>query len=128
MIRFSKPLGLWEPLPQEDAAGLCAMFGGDAALAGELRAAASVLRKSFTQTESARPWGLACIPLENFLVLYRGEKQGFAWRQTLRAVDLRGMERASTEIPVAGLKSVGAAFGWCIIVNVLLSALYHILV
>jgi len=38
------------------------------------------------------------------------------------------VERASTEIPVAGLKSVGAAFGWCIIVNVLLSALYHILV
>ncbi|MCL2381662.1 MAG: ABC transporter permease [Treponema sp.] len=37
------------------------------------------------------------------------------------------VERASTEIPVAGLKSVGAAFGWCIVVNVLLSALYVML-
>jgi len=36
------------------------------------------------------------------------------------------VERASTEIPVAGLKSVGAAFGWCIIVNVLLSVVYYI--
>jgi len=35
------------------------------------------------------------------------------------------VERASTEIPVAGLKSVGAAFGWCIIVNVILSAIYY---
>jgi len=35
------------------------------------------------------------------------------------------VERASTEIPVAGLKSVGAAFGWCIIVNIVLSALYY---
>jgi phospholipid/cholesterol/gamma-HCH transport system permease protein len=37
------------------------------------------------------------------------------------------VERASTEIPVAGLKSVGAAFGWCIVLDVLLSALYYIL-
>jgi phospholipid/cholesterol/gamma-HCH transport system permease protein len=37
------------------------------------------------------------------------------------------VERASTEIPVAGLKSVGAAFGWCIIVNIMLSALYYML-
>ena len=43
--------------------------------------------------------------------------------------DLLGLEveRASTEIPVAGLKSVGAAFGWCITVNILLSALYYML-
>ena len=37
------------------------------------------------------------------------------------------VERASTEIPVAGLKSVGAAFGWCIILDILLSALYYML-
>ena len=37
------------------------------------------------------------------------------------------VERASTEIPVAGLKSVGSAFGWCIILDVMLSALYYIL-
>jgi len=37
------------------------------------------------------------------------------------------VERASTEIPVAGLKSVGAAFGWCIVVKVALSALYYML-
>jgi phospholipid/cholesterol/gamma-HCH transport system permease protein len=35
------------------------------------------------------------------------------------------VERASTEIPVAGLKSVGASFVWCIIVDVLLSAVYY---
>lgn len=38
------------------------------------------------------------------------------------------VERASTEVPVAGLKSVGAAFGWCIILNILFSALYYIMV
>jgi phospholipid/cholesterol/gamma-HCH transport system permease protein len=35
------------------------------------------------------------------------------------------VERASTEIPVVGLKSVGASFAWCIIVDVLLSVLYY---
>jgi len=38
------------------------------------------------------------------------------------------VERASTEIPVAGLRSVGTAFGWCITVNIVLSALYYMLV
>jgi phospholipid/cholesterol/gamma-HCH transport system permease protein len=38
------------------------------------------------------------------------------------------VERASTEIPVAGLKAVGAAFGWCICLDILLSALYYMLV
>jgi len=35
------------------------------------------------------------------------------------------VERASTEVPVAGLKAVSGAFGLCILVNVLLSALYY---
>jgi phospholipid/cholesterol/gamma-HCH transport system permease protein len=35
------------------------------------------------------------------------------------------VERASTEIPVVGLKSVGASFVWCIIVDVLLSLVYY---
>jgi phospholipid/cholesterol/gamma-HCH transport system permease protein len=35
------------------------------------------------------------------------------------------VERASTEIPIVGLKSVGASFAWCIIVDVLLAALYY---
>ena len=38
------------------------------------------------------------------------------------------VERATTEIPVAGLKSVGAAFGWCIVLNIMLSAIYYLLV
>jgi phospholipid/cholesterol/gamma-HCH transport system permease protein len=38
------------------------------------------------------------------------------------------VERASTEIPVAGLRAVGAAFGWCIVVDILLSALYYMVV
>ena len=36
------------------------------------------------------------------------------------------VERASTEVPVAGLKAVSGAFVLCIVVNVLLSALYYI--
>jgi phospholipid/cholesterol/gamma-HCH transport system permease protein len=35
-------------------------------------------------------------------------------------------ERAITEVPVAGLKAVGSAFGLCIVVDILLSALYYI--
>ncbi|MCL2719865.1 MAG: ABC transporter permease [Treponema sp.] len=36
------------------------------------------------------------------------------------------VERASTEIPVAGLKAVSSSFAYCIIVNVLLSVLFYI--
>jgi phospholipid/cholesterol/gamma-HCH transport system permease protein len=36
------------------------------------------------------------------------------------------VERATTEVPVAGLKAVGSAFGWCIILDVILAALYYI--
>jgi phospholipid/cholesterol/gamma-HCH transport system permease protein len=35
------------------------------------------------------------------------------------------VERASTEIPIVGLRSVGASFAWCIIVDILLSAMYY---
>jgi len=37
------------------------------------------------------------------------------------------VERASTEVPVAGLKAVSSAFVLCIVVNVLLSVLYYVL-
>ncbi|MDR1251430.1 MAG: ABC transporter permease [Treponema sp.] len=36
------------------------------------------------------------------------------------------VERSSTEVPVAGLKAVSASFGWCIIVDIVISALYYI--
>jgi phospholipid/cholesterol/gamma-HCH transport system permease protein len=36
------------------------------------------------------------------------------------------VERASTEIPVAGLKAVSASFAWCIIFDILLSGLFYI--
>jgi phospholipid/cholesterol/gamma-HCH transport system permease protein len=36
------------------------------------------------------------------------------------------VERASTEVPIAGLKAVSGAFALCIVVDVLLSALYYI--
>jgi phospholipid/cholesterol/gamma-HCH transport system permease protein len=36
------------------------------------------------------------------------------------------VERASTEVPVAGLRAVSGAFALCIVVNVLISALYYI--
>jgi len=38
------------------------------------------------------------------------------------------VERASTEVPVAGLKAVSGAFALCIVVNVLLSVLYYTVV
>jgi len=54
---------------------------------------------------------------------------GFGMVISLVAIS-RGLdvERASTEVPVAGLKSVGSAFGWCICLDILFSALYYILV
>jgi phospholipid/cholesterol/gamma-HCH transport system permease protein len=36
------------------------------------------------------------------------------------------VERASTEVPVAGLKAVSNAFAACIVLNIILSAMYHI--
>jgi phospholipid/cholesterol/gamma-HCH transport system permease protein len=35
------------------------------------------------------------------------------------------VERASTEVPVAGLRAVSSAFGSCIVIDILLSALYY---
>ncbi|MDR1277113.1 MAG: ABC transporter permease [Treponema sp.] len=36
------------------------------------------------------------------------------------------VERATTEVPIAGLRAVTSAFGSCIVVDILLSALYYI--
>jgi phospholipid/cholesterol/gamma-HCH transport system permease protein len=36
------------------------------------------------------------------------------------------VERASTEVPVAGLRAVSSAFGGCIVIDILLSALYYV--
>jgi phospholipid/cholesterol/gamma-HCH transport system permease protein len=36
------------------------------------------------------------------------------------------VERSSTEVPVAGLRAVSASFGWCITVDIVISALYYI--
>ena len=37
-----------------------------------------------------------------------------------------GVERASTEIPVAGLRAVGSSFLWVILADIIISALYYI--
>ncbi len=37
------------------------------------------------------------------------------------------VERASTEIPQAGLRAVGSAFAWCIIADIVISALYYMM-
>jgi phospholipid/cholesterol/gamma-HCH transport system permease protein len=37
------------------------------------------------------------------------------------------VQRSSTEVPIAGLRAVGAAFGGCIILDVLLSILYNVI-
>jgi phospholipid/cholesterol/gamma-HCH transport system permease protein len=36
------------------------------------------------------------------------------------------VDRASTEIPVAGLRAVGNSFLWCILVDIVISALYYL--
>jgi phospholipid/cholesterol/gamma-HCH transport system permease protein len=36
------------------------------------------------------------------------------------------VERASTEVPVAGLRAVSSAFGGCIVIDILLSSLYYV--
>jgi phospholipid/cholesterol/gamma-HCH transport system permease protein len=45
---------------------------------------------------------------------------------TVAVIQGFSVERASTEVPVAGLRAVSGAFALCIVVNVLLSALYYI--
>ena len=54
---------------------------------------------------------------------------GFGMLISMLAI-IRGLEveRASTEVPVAGLKAVGSAIGACVLLDILLSALYYILV
>jgi phospholipid/cholesterol/gamma-HCH transport system permease protein len=47
---------------------------------------------------------------------------------TVAVIEGFSVERAITEVPVAGLKAVSGAFALCIVVNVLLSALYYLLV
>ena len=46
---------------------------------------------------------------------------------TVAVIQGFSVERASTEVPVAGLKAVSGAFALCILVNVLLSVLYYII-
>lgn len=45
---------------------------------------------------------------------------------TLSLIAGFSVERASTEIPIAGLKAVGSSLVWCIIIDILLSAFYYI--
>jgi len=47
---------------------------------------------------------------------------------TVAVIQGFSVQRASTEVPVAGLNAVSSAFALCIVVNVLLSALYYMLV
>jgi phospholipid/cholesterol/gamma-HCH transport system permease protein len=37
------------------------------------------------------------------------------------------VQRSSTEVPIAGLRAVSAAFAGCIILDVLLSVLYNLI-
>jgi len=45
---------------------------------------------------------------------------------TVAVIEGFSVERASTEVPIAGLNAVSGAFALCIVVNVLLSALYYV--
>ncbi|QQO09213.1 ABC transporter permease [Breznakiella homolactica] len=44
---------------------------------------------------------------------------------TVAVIQGFSVERASTEIPVAGLRAVSSAFAWCIVVDIVLSVLYY---
>jgi phospholipid/cholesterol/gamma-HCH transport system permease protein len=46
---------------------------------------------------------------------------------TLAMIQGLSVERSSTEVPIAGLRAVSASFGWCITVDILISALYYII-
>ena len=46
---------------------------------------------------------------------------------TVAVIQGFSVERATTEVPVAGLRAVSGAFALCIVVNVLLSAIYYVL-
>jgi phospholipid/cholesterol/gamma-HCH transport system permease protein len=55
--------------------------------------------------------------------------KSFAFGMIISAVALYHgfeVERASTEVPVAGLRAVGAAFQWCILADILLDAIYYL--
>jgi len=45
---------------------------------------------------------------------------------TVAVIQGFSVERASTEVPVAGLRAVSSAFALCIVVNVLLSVIYYV--
>jgi phospholipid/cholesterol/gamma-HCH transport system permease protein len=47
---------------------------------------------------------------------------------TIAIIQGFAVERASTEIPIAGLRAVSSAFGWCIIVDIILCGLYYSLI
>jgi phospholipid/cholesterol/gamma-HCH transport system permease protein len=68
--------------------------------------------------------------LENLTVadLFLSIVKSIVFGMTIATVALLqgfSVERSSTEIPQAGLKSVGSAFAWCIIADILISALYY---
>lgn len=46
---------------------------------------------------------------------------------TVAIVQGFSVERASTEIPQAGLRAVGRAFAWCITANLIISAIFYII-
>lgn len=46
---------------------------------------------------------------------------------TVATVQGFSVERASTEIPQAGLRAVGNAFGWCITANLVISAMFYMM-
>src|SRR5574344_481061 len=46
---------------------------------------------------------------------------------TLALISGFSVERASTEVPVAGLKAVSSSFGWCILADFIISALYYLI-
>jgi len=60
-----------------------------------------------------------------FLLLIKSMSFG-AIISTVAVIQGFSVERATTEVPVAGLQAVSGAFALCIVVDVLLSALYYI--
>jgi phospholipid/cholesterol/gamma-HCH transport system permease protein len=71
--------------------------------------------------------------LEQFTVqdLFISLMKGIGFGMIISTVAIKkglDVERASTEIPVAGLKAVGTAFGGCILVSIILSVMYYMMI
>jgi len=97
-VTFTEPL-VWRERGDPGLRALAALLGEDADAAQTLAAELERLRACFSKTDFAAPWGMACFPLEGFLVLARMRHAADgAWAYALRAADLRPYAGCGVEL------------------------------